>query len=81
VAFGRQAETVGDYLRKGHPTLVEGRLRWQSWESADGQRRSKHEVLAERVQFLPRPAVVRADGQEVGELPDTLPEDESDIPF
>jgi single-strand DNA-binding protein len=81
VTFGRQAETVCDYLHKGSPALVEGRLRWRSWESADGQKRSKHEVLAERVQFLPSPAAVRADEREAAELPEMpLPED-SDIPF
>jgi single-strand DNA-binding protein len=81
VTFNRQAETVGDYLHKGSPALVEGRLRWRSWESEDGQRRSKYDVLAERVQFLARPATVREDEREAGESPDTLPEDDSDIPF
>src|SRR4029453_1639831 len=45
VTFGRQAETVGEYLQQGSPALVAGRLRWRSWETEDGQRRSKHEVL------------------------------------
>jgi single-strand DNA-binding protein len=31
-AFGRQAETIGEYLQKGSPALVEGRLRWRSWQ-------------------------------------------------
>jgi single-strand DNA-binding protein len=53
ITFGRQAETVGEYLAKGRLALIEGQLRWRSWDSGDGQRRSKHEVIAERVQFLP----------------------------
>jgi single-strand DNA-binding protein len=53
ITFGRQAETVGEYLAKGRAALIEGQLRWRSWEGGDGQRRSKHEVIAERVQFLP----------------------------
>jgi single-strand DNA-binding protein len=82
VTFGRQAETVGEYLQKGSPALVEGRLRWRSWETEEGQRRSKHEVLAERVQFLPSPAAVRTDGPDEAALPDTpLAEDDTDIPF
>jgi len=54
VAFGRQAETANEYLHKGRPALVEGRLQWRSWEGQDGQKRSKHEVIAERIQFMPR---------------------------
>lgn len=54
VTFGRQAETVGEYLSKGNLAMVEGRLQWRSWETEDGQRRSKHEVVANNVQFMPR---------------------------
>jgi single-strand DNA-binding protein len=54
IAFGRQAETASEYLSKGRPALVEGRLQWRSWEGQDGQKRSKHEVIAERIQFLGR---------------------------
>jgi single-strand DNA-binding protein len=79
VTFGRQAETVGEYLRKGRPALVEGRLRWQSWETEEGQRRSKHAVLAERVQFLSPPAGVRQGGRDTADMPDPLPDE--DVPF
>ena len=61
VAFGRQAETASEYLSKGRPALVEGRLQWRSWEGQDGQKRSKHEVVAERIQFMSRG---REDGAE-----------------
>jgi single-strand DNA-binding protein len=61
VAFGRQAETASEYLSKGRPVLVEGRLQWRSWEGQDGQKRSKHEIIAERIQFMPRG---REDGME-----------------
>jgi single-strand DNA-binding protein len=54
VAFGRQAETVNEYLSKGNLALVEGRLQWRSWETPEGQKRSKHEVVANNVQFMPR---------------------------
>jgi single-strand DNA-binding protein len=54
VTFGRQAETVGEYLSKGNLAMVEGRLQWRSWETEDGQKRSKHEVVANHVQFMPR---------------------------
>ena len=52
VAWGRQAELSNEHLRKGSPILVEGRLRWRSWEAPDGQKRSVVEVVANRVQFL-----------------------------
>ena len=51
--FGRQAETCKDYLRKGRPVFIEGRLNFSSWEDREThQKRSKLEVVAERVQFL-----------------------------
>lgn len=81
VAFGRQAETIGEYLQKGAPALVEGRLRWRSWETEDGQRRSKYEILAERVQFLPSSAAVREGGRDTAEVPEASPYDETDVPF
>ncbi len=79
--FGRQAETVCEYLQKGSPALVEGRLQWRSWETEDGQRRSKHEVVAERVQFLPSPAAVREGGRDTAEASDEPPFDTDDVPF
>jgi len=54
VTFGRQAETVSEYLSKGNLAMIEGRLQWRSWETPDGQKRSKHEVIANNVQFMPR---------------------------
>src|SRR5437899_1325473 len=54
VVFGREAETASEYLSKGRQALIEGRLQWRSWEGQDGQKRSKHEVVAERIQFMPR---------------------------
>ncbi|GAB4389062.1 MAG: single-stranded DNA-binding protein [Thermodesulfovibrionales bacterium] len=53
VVFGRQAETCSQYLSKGRPVLVEGRLQERRWES-DGQQRSKCEVVAQTVRFLSR---------------------------
>lgn len=66
VAWGKQAEHCSQYLHKGRPVLVEGRLTQRSWETQEGQRRTKHEVVAERVQFLGRgkeqAASVEAEG-------------------
>jgi len=52
VVWGRRAEVCAEYLRKGSPIFVEGRLRSRSWETQDGQKRSTIEVIANNVQFL-----------------------------
>ena len=54
--FGRTAENVGQYMRKGSPILIEGRLRLDTWDDKQtGQKRSKLGVVAETVQFLGAP--------------------------
>jgi single-strand DNA-binding protein len=53
-AFGRQAEIVADYVTKGNPLFVEGRLSFYQYEDESGQRRNKLSVIAERVQLLPK---------------------------
>ena len=54
--WGRQAESCNQYLRKGAPAFVEGRLTLDQWEDQNGQRRSKLYVRADRVQFLGSPS-------------------------
>jgi single-strand DNA-binding protein len=51
--FGRQADTVNQYLKKGSGVFIEGRLHTRSWEK-DGQKQYRTEVIADRVQFGPR---------------------------
>jgi single-strand DNA-binding protein len=52
-AFGKQAETIGQYLKKGRPILVEGRLRLDQWDDKQtGQKRSRLGVVLENFQFL-----------------------------
>lgn len=52
VVWGRRAEVCGEYLSKGSPVFVEGRLKTRSWQTPDGQNRSVMEVVAANVQFL-----------------------------
>ena len=54
VVFGRQAETAAQYLRKGSSVLVEGRMQTRSWDAADGTKKYRTEVVADRIQFGPR---------------------------
>ena len=54
-AFGKQAEVLAKYMRKGRPIMVEGRLKLDQWESNEGQKRSKLGVVLESFQFLGGP--------------------------
>jgi len=54
VVLGKAAETCNQYLSKGRPVLVEGRLKESKWES-EGQQRSRFEVVAQTVRFLSKP--------------------------
>ncbi|MCX5714323.1 MAG: single-stranded DNA-binding protein [Candidatus Omnitrophica bacterium] len=56
VAWDKQAENCNQYLHKGSPLFVEGRLQSRSWEDAAGAKRSVIEVRAERIQFLGGPS-------------------------
>src|SRR5690242_19803547 len=50
--FGKQAESAGQYLSKGNGVIVDGRLQQQRWETEDGQKRSKHVVIANTLTYL-----------------------------
>lgn len=52
VVWGKMAEVCAEYLTKGRPVLVEGRLKSRTWEAQDGQKRSALDVVAVNVQFL-----------------------------
>src|SRR3989338_2460145 len=55
VVFGRQAETVAQYMKKGSSLLVEGRMQTRSWEDkTSGEKKNRTEVIAERTQFGPK---------------------------
>ena len=55
VVFGRQAETVAQYMKKGSSLLVEGRIQTRSWEdNSTGEKKYRTEVVADRTQFGPK---------------------------
>ena len=54
VIFGKQAENVAQYLKKGDSALVEGRLQTRSWEGQDGVKKYRTEIIADRIQFGPK---------------------------
>lgn len=53
--YGRPAETLNQYMSKGRPLLVEGRLKYDQWEGKDGGKRSKLYVVVDQFQFLGSP--------------------------
>lgn len=55
VAWGKQAELINQYLRKGSLALIEGRLQTRSWQDPQGAKHSRTEIISERIQFGPRP--------------------------
>ncbi|TAN62245.1 single-stranded DNA-binding protein [bacterium] len=74
VAWDKQAEVCNQYLRKGSPLFVEGRLQSRSWQDNSGAKRNVVEIRAERVQFLGQPGAVGAGKnnvpqEEAGDIP------------
>lgn len=53
--FGKPAETFNQYMSKGQPVLIEGRLRYETWEGKDGNRKSRLSVVVDTFQFLGGP--------------------------
>ena len=92
--FGRTAENVGQYMRKGRPILIEGRLRLDQWDDKQtGQKKSKLGVVAETVQFLgsptggesgtstSRPARAAAPPAATEPIEGDAPPESDDVPF
>lgn len=52
-AFGRTGEVISEYLSKGNPVYIEGRLQFNQWETKDGQKRNTLRVVADSFQFIP----------------------------
>jgi len=71
-AWDKLAEVCNEHLSKGRLIFVEGRLQYQSWESDDGTKRSKIEVVAQNIQFLGGKSDDQNDNEEG---------DDSDVPF
>jgi len=94
VVFGKTAEIAKQYLTKGKSALIEGRIQTRTWEAQDGTKKSKTEIIAERLQLGPRsgragstmaneaPAVPREETVETIQYPQDEGEINADeIPF
>ena len=90
-AFARQGETINQYLTKGSPILLEGRLQYSTWTGQDGQKKSKLEVVVENFQFLGGPRGERgpagttrepqAAAAPVDDAPPATAYADADVPF
>jgi single-strand DNA-binding protein len=66
-AWGRTGELAGQYLKKGSPAYIEGRLKLDAWEDSEGKKRQRLKVIANTVQFLgTRPAEQPSEGADEG---------------
>lgn len=74
VVWGKQAETCAQWLKKGSPLLVEGRLQTRAWTANDNTKRYTTEVVAERIQFGPRSGNAAPKAEEPADMP--FPEEE-----
>lgn len=84
VVFGRQAETVAQYMKKGSSMLVEGRMQTRSWEDkTSGEKKYRTEIVADRTQFGPKGGSVSGGGQSAGgkTQPASEPEDTDTIEY
>jgi single-strand DNA-binding protein len=52
VVFGQRGESISRFLNKGSKVAIEGKLRWSSWETPEGDKRSKVEIIADDIEFM-----------------------------
>lgn len=76
VVFGRQADTVAQYLKKGSSVFIEGRMQTRSWDGKDGEKKYRTEIVADRVQFGPRASGAVSGGMGGGSRNDAPPADD-----
>jgi len=70
VVFGRQAETVAQYMKKGSSILVEGRMQTRSWEDkTSGEKKYRTVIIADRTQFGPRGGATSGGGNTANQAP------------
>ena len=69
-AWGRQGEVVLEYFSKGKPILIEGKLKFRTWEADDGPKRSKHSITLDRFSFVgSKNDSNGASSDEMGDIP------------
>lgn len=83
--FGKRAEVINKYLKKGDPLFLEGRLKFDQWQSQDGSKRSKLRVFVENFEFLGRGGGGGGPSRDEPDMPEPpepfAPPTDDDIPF
>ena len=82
--WGRNAEVAGEYLGKGSPVLIEGRLKLDQWENDDGERRQKLKVVCDRMQMVGSKGDSGGGGGSASAkpaAPSSSPTGDDDVPF
>lgn len=77
--FGKRAEVINQYLKKGDPIFVEGRLKFDSWQAQDGSKRSKLRVFVENFEFLGKGGGGRQNSGQASDGPP--PPTDDDVPY
>jgi single-strand DNA-binding protein len=78
-AFGKSAENINKFCKKGNPLLIEGRLIFDSWTAKDGSKHSKHRITVENFQFIGTSNKADTNNDKVSMASDNNSKD--DIPF
>ncbi len=73
-AFGKAAEAINKYRKKGDPLFVEGELEFETWAAQDGTKRSKHSIFVTNFQFIGKPEAKQSTKPEQAQ-------EQPDIPF
>ncbi len=83
--FGKRAEVVNKYFKKGDPIFVEGRLKFDQWNAQDGSKKSKLRVFVEKFEFVGERKAKEPEPEQSFEdkynLNDAPPMDDTQIPF
>lgn len=79
-AWGKSGEIINQYMSKGKPLLVEGRLKLDTWTGQDGQKRSRHEVVVENFQFVGGPRDDGGQGAPAARTAATAPQRQDAVP-
>lgn len=76
VAFGRLAEIVNQYLKKGSMAFIEGRIQTRNWQDQSGQKRYRTEIIAEAIQLGPRGVGAKSEEGKAEKAPSVEPKEE-----
>lgn len=82
VCWSRTAEIANEYLKKGSPVYIEGRIQYRSYEDKDGIKRYRTDIVAQRLQLLGARGQAERPAAETSEAPEPqMPADDDDLPF